>query len=107
MDLLIPIAVGALCVGAVFSVVGAWVAGQKGRSTTEGAVIGFMLGPLGALIEALLPNASRAQRSERRRGPLGDAPEVPWLAELDGSRASANPAEAWLKELENRHRPKP
>lgn len=38
-----------------FGALGAWVARQKGRSTGEGAFLGFFLGVLGVLLEALLP----------------------------------------------------
>ena len=39
---------------AIWSVVGRYVATQKRRSAVEGFVLG-MLGPLGVIIEALLP----------------------------------------------------
>lgn len=35
---------------------GAYVADEKGRSTTEGFIFGSCLGPLGVLVIALLPN---------------------------------------------------
>jgi hypothetical protein len=47
--------IGILILGAMFAGLGYWVADQKGRSTTEGAVLGFLFGPLGVLIVALLP----------------------------------------------------
>lgn len=34
---------------------GAWIAGEKRRRPEEGLVIGFLFGPLGCLIVALLP----------------------------------------------------
>jgi hypothetical protein len=105
MDPLLLIAGGALCVGVVFSVVGAWVAGQKGRSTTEGAVLGFMLGPLGALIVALLPNGSIKKSGLSRSERWDTAPDPEWLRGIGGQQES--PETAWLRELENRHRPKP
>ena len=37
--------------------VGAWIAAQKHRTGTEGAALGCLLGPIGWLIEGLLPNA--------------------------------------------------
>ena len=36
-------------------ILGAWVAGQKGREPIEGFVLGLFFGPIGAVIEALLP----------------------------------------------------
>lgn len=35
---------------------GWWVALQKNRRGTEGAILGLLFGPLGCLVEALLPN---------------------------------------------------
>lgn len=40
---------------AVFPLTGAYVATQKGRPTSEGAILGLILGPFGVLIELLLP----------------------------------------------------
>jgi hypothetical protein len=37
---------------------GGWVAGQKGRSGAEGFALGFVFGPFGVLVEALLPSIS-------------------------------------------------
>jgi hypothetical protein len=45
-----------LLVGLVFGVLGSWVASQKHRAATEGAVLGFLFGPLGVLAEAVLPH---------------------------------------------------
>jgi len=42
---------------------GAYVAQCKGRVGMEGAVFGFALGPIGILIEALMPSVARAQPS--------------------------------------------
>jgi hypothetical protein len=38
---------------------GAWVATQKRRSASEGLVLGLLFGPLGVLVEALLPQGSK------------------------------------------------
>lgn len=38
---------------------GGYVGDAKGRGMGEGFVLGFLLGPLGILIEALLPNQVR------------------------------------------------
>lgn len=35
---------------------GRWIALQKGRSFREGVVLALVFGPLGILVEALLPN---------------------------------------------------
>jgi hypothetical protein len=45
----------------VFAVFGAWVAAQKDRGQGEGFVLGFLFGPLGVLIEALLPAGKPAE----------------------------------------------
>ena len=39
----------------LFALLGAWVAGIKGRGGTEGCLLGALFGPLGVIIEALLP----------------------------------------------------
>jgi hypothetical protein len=44
-----------LCLASVFGSFGLWISQQKGRSPHEGAALGFFLGPLGTLIEVLLP----------------------------------------------------
>lgn len=41
--------------GLTCALVGSWVAEQCGRRQTEGMVLGFLLGPFGVLVEALLP----------------------------------------------------
>lgn len=50
-----------------FGVLGAWVAGNKRRSGGEGLALGCLLGPLGVIIEALLPTQS---------GPVAPAGQV-------------------------------
>lgn len=42
--------------GAIFGILGAWIADQKWRSGSEGFMLGALFGPFGCLIEALLPN---------------------------------------------------
>jgi hypothetical protein len=44
-----------LIVAVVFGGLGAWVATQKDRGQGEGFILGLLFGPLGVLIEALLP----------------------------------------------------
>jgi hypothetical protein len=39
----------------VLGALGLWTAMQKGRSTTEGFVLGLIFGPLGVILEGLLP----------------------------------------------------
>lgn len=40
-----------------FPALGFYVAKQKGRSIVEGIILGVLFGPLGVLVEALLPDA--------------------------------------------------
>lgn len=49
---------GVLVIAAVFGTLGRWVAMQHGRSGLEGAVLGILFGPLGIIVEALLPSKS-------------------------------------------------
>lgn len=48
--------IGAVVLGSVvFAAFGLWVARQKQRSAYEGLLIGALFGPLGVLVEAMLP----------------------------------------------------
>lgn len=44
-----------LIAGVVCGGIGSWVAYQCGRNRIEGFVLGFVLGPIGILLEAMLP----------------------------------------------------
>jgi hypothetical protein len=57
-------------VGIVFGFFGAWISGEKGRDRNQGMAIGFLFGPLGCLILALLPAKEEAAR--QRRSGRGD-----------------------------------
>ena len=39
----------------VFGYFGFWVAGQCGRNPLEGYILGALFGPIGVIVEALLP----------------------------------------------------
>jgi hypothetical protein len=53
------IVVGLLVLWFLFAILGTWVAGQKNRNGVEGFALGFLFGPLGVLIEALLPTPEK------------------------------------------------
>jgi uncharacterized membrane protein YeaQ/YmgE (transglycosylase-associated protein family) len=52
-----------LVVGLIFGGLGSWIANQKRRDGGEGFVLGFLFGPFGCLIEALLPNKLATDQS--------------------------------------------
>lgn len=54
MDVVVVLFVLVL-VALAFGFFGAWIAGEKGRDRNSGMVVGFLFGPLGCLILALLP----------------------------------------------------
>lgn len=62
--------VGAL----VFGCFAAWVAKQKQRATTEGFALGMTFGPLGVLVEALLPQGNAANMSSAQAGTHAQGP---------------------------------
>ena len=49
-----PVLIAVLVISA-FGWLGGWVAKQHGRDESEGRLLGAFLGPMGVLIEALLP----------------------------------------------------
>jgi uncharacterized membrane protein YeaQ/YmgE (transglycosylase-associated protein family) len=53
-----PIIVTWIIFGLIFGAFGAWVAAQRGRGGGEGLILGFLFGPLGVLVEALLPQGA-------------------------------------------------
>lgn len=48
-------------------VFGAMFAAEKKRSTAEGVLLGCLFGPLGLIVEALLPDRAEARRSHAAR----------------------------------------
>lgn len=60
--------------------IGMWIAGQKNRDAWEGALLGFFLGPIGWIIEALLPTGELpAGVSGTLRGPRDWSAPTPHL----------------------------
>jgi hypothetical protein len=84
---------------AMMAGLGAWVATQKERDPAEGAILGFVFGPLGVLIEALLP-AGKA-KAVARPGSSYDR------VGLDLAGAEDGRALAFLGAMEPPGRPKP
>lgn len=50
----------------IFAFLGSWIAVAKRRAGPEGFMLGLLFGPLGCLIEALLPNVSEAKYAEEQ-----------------------------------------
>jgi hypothetical protein len=44
-----------LVLGLVFGFLCSWIAGGRGRSSIEGFVLGFLFGPVGMIVELVLP----------------------------------------------------
>jgi hypothetical protein len=62
MELLVFVGILAVAMGGL----GAWIASQKQRDPSEGFILGLLFGPLGCLIEALLPSRNRGFGTSRR-----------------------------------------
>jgi hypothetical protein len=59
MGFLILLVIGAVIAGGI----GYWIAGEKNRDGVEGAALGCILGPIGWIIEAVLPTKDPAPRN--------------------------------------------
>ena len=69
---------------------GAYIAAQKGRQPIEGLAFGLLLGPLGLLIEVLLPDGQERASAEQD----DPAPNDDHVAGYLGQFAVAGPATA-------------
>jgi len=67
MSLYLVMLLAGLVGGLVFAMLGRWVADQKHRDPNEGALLGFLLGPFGVLVELLLPTKEAPKRKAVRR----------------------------------------
>ena len=56
MEILIPIVV---VVALAFAALGTWIASQKNRDGGEGFILGLLFGPIGVIIEAVLPTVAQ------------------------------------------------
>jgi hypothetical protein len=77
-----------LAVFVAFGFLGSYLAGQKHRSPAEGFLLGFALGPIGLLLEVLLPTLTppkpaRAKPRVVRRAVSGWQPPREVLEEQD------------------------
>jgi hypothetical protein len=82
----------------ILSAFGGWIALQKKRDWCEGALLGFLFGPLGCVVEALLPMPTEdelAARAKRENDEL--AARAKW--QYEERRAAV---EAWnrVREIE-------
>jgi hypothetical protein len=57
----------------IMAAFGSWIAGQRGRSGFEGFILGFLFGPLGVLVEALLPPGQSRTPSVQTRDRVSEA----------------------------------
>ena len=48
----------------IFAILGMWIANQKHREGGEGFILGLLFGPIGCLIEAILPNGTQPAKRE-------------------------------------------
>jgi hypothetical protein len=71
--------VAAIVVWASYAGLGARIASQKDREPIEGLLLGLLCGPIGALVEALLPQGS----SRRGSHPKASGPEEDLLPDPD------------------------
>ena len=46
--------------GVIFGALGSWIAKERHRDQGEGFVLGFLFGPLGVIVEAILPTVAMA-----------------------------------------------
>jgi hypothetical protein len=63
-----------LVLAVAFGGLGAWIASQKGRAGGEGLALGLLFGPLGVLVEALLPTVAAGTGRTALTATRGPAP---------------------------------
>lgn len=77
----------------IFGILGSWIAKQRGRDNTEGFVVSALFGPLGVIVECLLPagqptvplKQTAKQTSRIQPPPLPPTPDQ--LRKLEKQRA--------------------
>jgi hypothetical protein len=93
VEVVLIVAFLSLC---VFAFLGGWIACQKNRDPAEGAFLGFLFGPFGCLIEAVLPTLP-APAASRPAAAARVSPPVETPAERDWREAETRLREAQLE----------
>jgi hypothetical protein len=85
------------------AMLGSWVAVQKGRSQAEGAILGFLFGPIGAVIEALLPSQEPKREyfapSEHKADVIDDKKTLEFLGGIEPPKPEPPPLPEWMKDI--------
>ena len=81
-------------VSLVFGGLGAYIAGEKQRSGVEGFLLGLAFGPLGTLIEVMLPTSDKP---EPKRSKVGTARRIPDWERAGREDPEEDQAADWLK----------
>lgn len=92
----------------LFGFAGAYIAAAKGRPSAEGAVFGFMLGPIGLLVAVLMPSVVRPAAEpmrdrERGRTPSSEARPKP-VVEPQPGRVNATARDDFMADALLEHR---
>jgi hypothetical protein len=73
-----------ITVAVIMAGFGGWVASQKNRPFPEGLILGFLFGPLGVLVEALMPNLSKKEgqsgRGEDSKRGIDEQGQIAYIA---------------------------
>jgi hypothetical protein len=70
----------------IFGILGSWIAGQRGRTNTEGFVLSALFGPLGVLVECLLPAGQPGSPPQQTAKPPSRSQPPPLPSNLDQLR---------------------
>jgi len=83
------IGVAAFVVWAVFVFLGGWVAKSKGRSVWEGCLLAGIFGPIGVLIEGLMPSLIGVSTVVERPLPATPTPQQPRQQQRKAAKPTA------------------
>jgi hypothetical protein len=81
----------------IFGSFGAWVAGQKYRESVEGFLLGVLFGPLGVIVEGLLPEFPKPTLATTRPAPAQASKPLPPPAAKPKPKPMM--AEEWMPEF--------